>query len=139
MVLGVDSCCFYVDVVFEVGLFIVVVYEWVKKMVECGVIECFLLCVDLDCVGLCFIVFVVVCNDGGIYCCEVVLLLCEMFEVLELYSVVGEYDFLVKICIIYVCVLEEVFYKIKVIFGVVCIISIVVLNIEFEDWLLCLL
>jgi Lrp/AsnC family transcriptional regulator, leucine-responsive regulatory protein len=105
----------------------------VKKLLERGVIERFALQIDPEKVGLHFTAFVAIRNESGVNCSHIAAKLREIPEVLELHSVAGEYDELLKIRTKNAKAFEEVIYKIKAIPGIARTTSTVVLRTEFED------
>ena len=123
----------YAEIGAEVGLSTAAVHERVRKLVERGVIERFSIAVAPERVGLQFVAFVAIRNDGGIHCRDVAPRLKAMPQVIELHSVAGEYDFLAKVRTTHARALEDILYEIKSIAGVARTTSTVVLNTEFED------
>jgi Lrp/AsnC family transcriptional regulator, leucine-responsive regulatory protein len=131
--LSIDSRRSYADVGAEVGLSTAAVHERVKKLIDRGVIERFALRIAPEKVGLHFTAFVAIRNDGSDDCKNIAALMHAMPEVLELHSVAGEYDLLIKVRTTHARGLEDVLYKIKAIPGVLRTTSTVVLSTEFEE------
>ena len=130
--LSADSRRSYADVAAEVGMSTAAVHERVRKMVERGVIERFSLRVAPEALGLHLTAFVAIRNDGGVHCRDIAARLRELPEVVEVHSVAGEHDSLVKVRCVNARALEDVLYAIKAIAGVLRTTSTVVLNTEFE-------
>lgn len=108
------------------------VHERVRKMVERGVIERFSIKVAPEALGLHLTAFVAIRNDGGVHCRDIAARLRELPEVVEVHSVAGEHDTLIKVRCVHARALEDVLYAIKAIPGVQRTTSTVVLNTEFE-------
>lgn len=108
------------------------VHERVRKMLERGVIEHFSIRVDPAALGLHLTAFVAIRNDGGTHCRDIAARLAELPEVVEVHSVAGEHDSLVKVRCPHPRALEDVLYAIKALPGVLRTTSTVVLNTEFE-------
>lgn len=130
--LTLDGRRSYADVAAEVGMSTAAVHERVRKMVERGVIERFSIKVVPEALGLHLTAFVAIRNDGGAHCREISTHLRQLPEVVEVHSVAGEHDSLVKIRCAHARALEDVLYAIKAIPGVLRTTSTVVLNTEFE-------
>lgn len=130
--LAVDSRRSYADLAGEVGMSTAAVHERVRKMVDRGVIERFSIKVAPEALGLHLTAFVAIRNDGGAHCREIATRLRELPEVVEVHSVAGEHDSLVKVRCVHARALEDVLYAIKAIPGVLRTTSTVVLNTEFE-------
>jgi Lrp/AsnC family leucine-responsive transcriptional regulator len=130
--LASDSRRSYADVASEVGMSTAAVHERVRKMVERGVIERFSIRVVPEALGLHLTAFVAIRNDGGAHCRDIAERLRELPEVVEVPSVAGEHDSLVKVRCANARALEDVLYAIKAIAGVLRTTSTVVLNTEFE-------
>ena len=127
-----DSRRSYADVASEVGMSTAAVHERVRKMVERGVIERFSIRVVPEALGLHLTAFVAIRNDGGAHCRDIAERLRELPEVVEVHSVAGEHDSLVKVRCANARALEDVLYAIKAIAGVLRTTSTVVPNTEFE-------
>lgn len=130
--LAMDSRRSYADVASEVSMSTAAVHERVRKMVERGVIERFSLRVAPEALGLHLTAFVAIRNDGGTHCRDIAARLRELPAVVEVHSVAGEHDSLVKVRCVNARALEDVLYAIKAIAGVLRTTSTVVLNTEFE-------
>jgi Lrp/AsnC family leucine-responsive transcriptional regulator len=130
--LSLDGRRSYADIGQAVGLSTAAVHERVRKLVERGTIERFSVQVRPTAVGLNFTAFVAIRNDGSAQCREIAPRLNALPEVLELHSVAGEYDFLLKVRTRHPQDLEEVLYQIKAIPGVARTTSTVVLSTLFE-------
>ena len=130
--LSADGRRSYADIGQAVGLSTTAVHERVRKLVERGTIERFSVQVNPAAVGLNFTAFVAIRNDGSALCREIAPRLQALPAVLELHSVAGEYDFLLKIRTRHPQDLEEVLYQIKAIPGVARTTSTVVLSTLFE-------
>ena len=130
--LSQDSRRSYAEVGAEVGMSTAAVHERVRKMLERGAIERFSLKVSAVAVGLHLSAFVAIRNDGGVHSRDIASRLHELPEVVELFSVAGEYDALAKVRCASARALEDVLYRIKAIPGVMRTTTTVVLNTEFE-------
>jgi len=130
--LATDSRRSYADMAAEVGMSTAAVHERVRKMLERGVIERFSIRVQPTALGLHLTAFVAIRNDGGVHCRDIAERLRELPEVLEVHSVAGEHDTLIKVRCVHARALEDVLYAIKAIPGVQRTTSTVVLNTEFE-------
>jgi Lrp/AsnC family transcriptional regulator, leucine-responsive regulatory protein len=131
--LSTDSRRSYAEVGQEVGLSTAAVHERVKKLVERGVIEHFSLRVAPEKVGLHFTAFVAIRNESGVNCSHIAEQLRAIPQVVELHSVAGEYDELLKVRTRDAQAFESVIYQIKAIPGIARTTSTVVLRSEFEE------
>jgi Lrp/AsnC family transcriptional regulator, leucine-responsive regulatory protein len=131
--LSSDSRRSYAEVGAEVGLSTAAVHERVRKLIERGVIEHFDLRIAPEKVGLHFTAFVAIRNESGINCAHLAEQLRAIPQVLELHSVAGEYDELLKVRTRNATEFEQVIYQIKAIPGIARTTSTVVLRSEFEN------
>lgn len=130
--LAIDGRRSYADVAAEVGMSTAAVHERVRKMLDRGVIERFSIKVAPEALGLFLTAYVAIRNDGGAHCREIAGHLSALPEVVEVHSVAGEHDSLVKVRCVNARALEDALYAIKAIPGVLRTTSTVVLNTEFE-------
>lgn len=112
-VLDVIDCCILMmlqdngkainkEIVSVLGMSIIFIYEWIKKMEDVGYIKKYIIVVDKDMLGYYFMVF---CNvwfkeyiKEYFECFEEQVV--ELLEVLECYYVVGNFDYLFKVIVV---------------------------------------
>lgn len=103
------------DIVVCVGVLKILVWNWICKLCEVGVIWGQVVLLDFDVLGLDVCFFVLICiseyDFDWVKCFLVVVCVC--FEVIEVYRLVGDIDYILKVWVWNVCVYDW-FYQVLI-------------------------